>query len=68
MQTENLPTKKRSRAPNWGRDDEMRLVDAVSPHYQELFGAFSTSLTLIRKKQLWEEVEKQVRKQGAPFY
>lgn len=51
---------KKSRAPNWSLKQKEALVDAVSPRYQKLFGAFSNEVTDEAKKRLWMEIAEEV--------
>jgi len=47
---------KARRALNWTKEEEGVLVEAVTTHYDKLFGAFSKSLTDSQKKSLWVAV------------
>lgn len=46
----------RKRAENWTKDEEMALVDAITPFYDELFGKLNPNLTNTRKTTIWASI------------
>lgn len=50
------PIAKREWAENWSKSEQLALVNAVNPVYDQLFGKHSTTLDEAKKHELWNSV------------